>query len=73
MINGYEPAFHGAMSAYGILARNAARWIRHVTGTSRDSEAHYWPTNCETCKEIEDFVRDWERSDLSAKESDTSR
>jgi hypothetical protein len=26
--------------------------IMHVTGTGGDSVAHYWPNDCETCKEI---------------------
>ena len=59
--DGYEAAFKGAMSAYGKLAANASRWIRHVTGTGGDSAAHYWPKDCDTCKEIASFVEGWTR------------
>ena len=65
MINdGYKAAFKGAMQAYGILAINAVRWIRHVTGTGGDSEAHYWPDECETCKEIAEFLNGWEYKEI---------
>lgn len=56
---GYEFAFKGAMNAYGILARNAVFWLGHVTGTGGESVAHYWPNDCETCKEIAKFVSGW--------------
>jgi len=57
--SGYRAAFQGAMSAYGILAANACRWLLHVTGTGDDSEAHYWPNDCGVCKEIASFIADW--------------
>jgi hypothetical protein len=31
-------------------------WFLHVTGTHGHSEPHYWPTECETCKEIATFL-----------------
>jgi hypothetical protein len=58
-MNGYEAAFRGAMGAYGKLAVNGRRWLLHVTGTGGDSEAHYWPNDCEVCKEIARFVDEW--------------
>ena len=57
--DGYKPAFKGAMQAYGILAIKSVRWIQHVTGTGGDSVAHYWPNDCEVCKEIASHVADW--------------
>lgn len=27
-------------------------WLKHVTGAADDSVEHYWPTQCDTCKEI---------------------
>ena len=57
--DGYKPAFKGAMQAYGILAIKSVRWIQHVTGTGSDSVAHYWPIDCEVCKEIASHVSDW--------------
>ena len=56
---GYKPAFKGAMQAYGILAIKSARWLQHVTGTGGESVEHYWKNDCETCKEIAEFISDW--------------
>jgi hypothetical protein len=58
-MDGYKAAFRGSMVAYGKLAVNSARWIRHITGTGGDSEPHYWPEHCEICKEIASHVSDW--------------
>ena len=58
-IDGYKPAFKGAMQAYGILAIKSARWLQHVTGTGSDSVEHYWKNDCETCKEIAEFISEW--------------
>lgn len=60
---GFEFAFKGAMNAYGILAHKTVFWLGHVTGAGGDSAPHYWPDDCETCKEISKFV-----SDLAAPE-----
>jgi len=57
--DGYKPAFKGAMQAYGILAVKSARWLQHVTGTGGDSVEHYWKDDCETCKEIAEFISEW--------------
>lgn len=57
--DGYKPAFKGAMQAYGILAIKSARWLRHVTGTGGESVEHYWKNDCETCKEIAEFISEW--------------
>lgn len=59
MKNGFEFAFKGAMNAYGILAHNAVFWLGHVTGAGGKSAPHYWPNDCETCKEISKFVASW--------------
>lgn len=56
---GFEFAFKGSMKAYKILAEKAAFWLRHVTGTGGESEAHYWANDCDTCKEIAKFISDW--------------
>lgn len=57
--DGYKPAFKGAMQAYGILAIKSARWLQHVTGTGGESVEHYWKNDCETCKEIAEFISEW--------------
>jgi len=57
--DGYKPAFKGAMQAYGILAIKSAGWLQHVTGTGGESFEHYWKNNCETCKEIAEFISEW--------------
>ena len=61
-MNGYEAAFKGAMNAYGILATKAVRMVKHVTGLAGDSVEHYWPTECEQCKEIAAFLEEWQDS-----------
>lgn len=74
MNKGFEFAFKGAMNAYGILARKAVFWLGHVTGTGGESEAHYWPNDCETCKEIAEFVSDWSpERQLTKREPDASQ
>lgn len=57
--DGYKPAFKGAMQAYGILAIKSARWLQHVTGTGGESVEHYLKNDCETCKEIAEFLSEW--------------
>jgi hypothetical protein len=59
-MDGYKPAFLGAMKAWGKHMSLFVFWIKHVTGTGGESEAHYWPNHCETCKEIAKFVEDWQ-------------
>ena len=31
-------------------------WLKHVTGVADDSVEHYWPTQCDTCKEIKNAL-----------------
>jgi len=70
MLDGYKAAFKGAMQAYGILAINAVRWIRHVTGTGGDSEPHYWPKQCDICIEIAEFIDGWEYTEIDPRRND---
>lgn len=37
--------------------------VKHVTGLAGDSVEHYWPTECEQCKEIAAFLDEWQDSD----------
>lgn len=59
MNQGFKFAFKGSMKAYKILAEKAVFWLGHVTGTGGESVAHYWVNDCEVCKEIAQFISDW--------------
>ena len=58
-MDGYKAAFLGAMSGWQENMKISVRFIQHVTGTGGESEPHYWPESCETCKEIAKLVEDW--------------
>jgi len=58
-LDGYKAAFRGSMTAYGVLSIKSVMWLQHVTGTGGDSAAHYWPKDCEVCKEIAQHIAEW--------------
>lgn len=39
------------------LHNHTAKFLLHITGTGDDSVEHYWPNDCDVCKEISSFLK----------------
>ena len=61
--DGWKAAFNSAVDARDFIATEAVRLLEHTVGLSEDSIQHYWPNDCDVCKEIAAFIAEW-KADL---------